>query len=130
VTADRTAQPVARAAPPAGPDTKRCTVAYATRERQYLWNIELPANARIADALAAARAAAAAEPSIAATVPWDAAAVGVFGEPRARTDPCADGDRIELYRPLPQDPRARRRERASRERDQGGERRGRKGRTA
>jgi putative ubiquitin-RnfH superfamily antitoxin RatB of RatAB toxin-antitoxin module len=40
----------------------------------------------------------------------------VFGEPRARTAPCADGDRIELYRPLERDPRARRRERAARER--------------
>ena len=99
------------------PGHKRCTVAYATRERQYLWTVELPASARIADALAAARAgAAAAAPGIAAAVPWDTASVGIFGEPRGRADTCADGDRIELYRPLPEDPRARRRERARRER--------------
>jgi len=96
---------------------KRCTVAYATRDQQYLWDVELPAGASIADALAAARAAvSAAAPEIAATVPWEAAAVGIFGEPRSRADACADGDRIEIYRPLPEDPRARRRERAQRER--------------
>jgi putative ubiquitin-RnfH superfamily antitoxin RatB of RatAB toxin-antitoxin module len=39
----------------------------------------------------------------------------VFGEVRRRSDACADGDRIELYRPLARDPRARRRERLRRE---------------
>jgi putative ubiquitin-RnfH superfamily antitoxin RatB of RatAB toxin-antitoxin module len=99
---------------PAAPG-KRCVVAYATRSRQYLWSVELPLDASIADALAAARAAA--DP--AAAIPWDAAPVGIFGEPRARTDSCADGDRIELYRPLRRDPRERRRERVQRERRSG-----------
>jgi len=94
---------------------KRCVVAYATRTRQYLWSVELPGQASIADALAAARAAA--DP--AAAIPWDSAPVGIFGEPRARTDSCADGDRIELYRPLRRDPRERRRERVQRERRSG-----------
>jgi len=40
----------------------------------------------------------------------------VFGELRSRSDGCADGDRIELYRPLERDPRERRRERVQRER--------------
>jgi putative ubiquitin-RnfH superfamily antitoxin RatB of RatAB toxin-antitoxin module len=95
---------------------KRCTVTYATRARQYLWRVELPPAASIAEALAAARAAA--DP--AADIPWESAPVGVFGEPRARTDPCVDGDRIELYRPLYRDPRAQRRERLKRERRGGG----------
>jgi len=99
---------------------KRCVVAYATRTRQYLWSVELPGQASIADALAAARAAA--DP--AAAIPWDSAPVGIFGEPRARTDNCADGDRIELYRPLRRDPRERRRERAQHERPSGRTRRG------
>jgi putative ubiquitin-RnfH superfamily antitoxin RatB of RatAB toxin-antitoxin module len=99
---------------PAAPG-KRCVVAYATRSRQYLWSVELPLDASIADALAAARAAA--DP--AAAIPWDSAPVGIFGEPRARTDRCADGDRIELYRPLRRDPRERRRERVQRERRSG-----------
>jgi uncharacterized protein len=93
---------------------KHCTVAYATRERQYLWRVELPAGASVAEALAAACAQAG--PEAGAGVPWDSAAVGIFGEPCARTATCADGDRIELYRPLRRDPRERRRERVQRER--------------
>ena len=90
---------------------KRCVVAFATRERQYLWPLELPHAATIADALAAARAAAGD-----ADVPWETAAVGVFGEPRERGEAFADGDRIELYRELPLDPRERRRAQVARTR--------------
>jgi uncharacterized protein len=97
---------------------KRCTVAFATRERQYLWSIELPADARIAEALVAARALAASA-ELTAEIPWDSANVGVFGELRSRGDRYADGDRIELYRPLERDPRERRRERVQRERRSG-----------
>ena len=93
---------------------KRCVVAYATRERQYLWSVELPPAATIADALAAARAAAERESAAIDPALWEAAPVGVFGEPRRRDAGCEDGDRIELYRPLRADPRARRRERAKR----------------
>ena len=91
-----------------------CTVAFATRERQYLWSVELPGGARIADALAAARRQASAE--VAVRVPWDSAPVGIFGELRSRGDRCAEGDRIEIYRPLRRDPREGRRERVARER--------------
>ncbi len=108
------------AAPPGGA-RKRCTVAFATRERQYLWSVELPPTARIADALAVARAQVPDE--LAGQVPWDSAPVGIFGEPRKRSDGCAEGDRIELYRPLRCDPRERRRERVERER-RGGKRKG------
>jgi len=45
------------------------------------------------------------------TVPWDHAAGRIYGELRSRTDLPVDGDRIELYRSLPRDPRAERRER-------------------
>jgi uncharacterized protein len=92
----------------------RCTVAFATRERQYLWSVELSPCARIADALAAARTQLPAQ--LAAQIPWDSGPVGVFGEPRTRSDACADGDRIELYRPLRRDPRERRRALIERER--------------
>ena len=97
---------------------KRCTVAFATRERQYLWRVELPADARIGEALAAARTLTASA-ELAAEIPWDSASVGIFGELRARDDGYADGDRIELYRPLERDPRERRRERVQRERRTG-----------
>jgi uncharacterized protein len=95
---------------------KRCTVAYATPARQYLWTLELPISATIGEALAAARARAAAQEDQGAAIPWDSAPVGVFGEPRSRGDGFSDGDRIELYRPLGKDPRERRRERVERER--------------
>jgi putative ubiquitin-RnfH superfamily antitoxin RatB of RatAB toxin-antitoxin module len=85
----------------------------AAPERQFLWELELPLQARIGAAIEAARAAAA--PDV-ASIPWDTLAVGIFGVPHARTDACAHGDRIELYRPLRRDPRARRRERVQRER--------------
>lgn len=98
-----------------GSGRKRCVVAYATGTRQYLWSVELPRAASIADALAAARAAAL-QSDAGLVIPWDAAAVGIFGELRSRSDACADGDRIELYRPLQRDPRERRRERVQRER--------------
>jgi uncharacterized protein len=99
-----------------GGATKRCLVAYATRERQYLWSVELPADATIEDAVGAARRVAQRESAAIDAAIWDSAPVGVFGELRARTARCEDGDRIELYRPLRADPRARRRERVQRER--------------
>ncbi|MBS0364217.1 MAG: RnfH family protein [Proteobacteria bacterium] len=94
---------------------KRCTVAWATPAAQFLWEVELPPAADIGAAIAAARRLAGAD-AAAAQVPWDEAPVGIFGEPRTRADGCADGDRIELYRPLPRDPRERRRERVRRQR--------------
>ncbi|MBV8146988.1 MAG: RnfH family protein [Gammaproteobacteria bacterium] len=100
-------------APPAA-GRKRCTVAFATPARQYLWSVELAAQACIGDALAAARAQL--PPGLTEQVPWDSAPVGIFGELRTRGDPCAEGDRIEIYRPLRRDPRERRRERVARER--------------
>jgi putative ubiquitin-RnfH superfamily antitoxin RatB of RatAB toxin-antitoxin module len=101
----------------------RCLVAYATRERQYLWSVELPARATIAEALAVARRLADGESAGLDASLWEAAPVGVFGEPRTRAALIQDGDRIELYRPLRADPRARRRERVQRERRTGAKRR-------
>ena len=86
---------------------KHCIVAYADGARQYLWPVALPAEATIADAIDSARGQ-----SPQADVPWDSAPVGIFGELRSRADLPADGDRIELYRPLRDDPRARRRAKA------------------
>jgi putative ubiquitin-RnfH superfamily antitoxin RatB of RatAB toxin-antitoxin module len=83
---------------------KHCVVAYGDSASQYLWSVALPAEATIAEAIEAARRQA---PDV--DVPWDSAPVGIFGEPRRRADVPADGDRIELYRPLRDDPKARRR---------------------
>jgi putative ubiquitin-RnfH superfamily antitoxin RatB of RatAB toxin-antitoxin module len=96
--------------------TKRCVVAYATRDHQYLWTVDLPETATIADALSMARGLAA---SAVEEVPWDSAPVGVYGEVRDRQDVPDDGDRIEIYRPLHSDPRERRRERVRKDRRRG-----------
>jgi uncharacterized protein len=96
--------------------SKRCVVAYATRDQQHLWTVDLPAQATIADALRAARQIARQDTNRVDDVPWDTAPVGIFGELRDRTDRPVDGDRIEIYRPLSSDPRERRRERVQRAR--------------
>jgi uncharacterized protein len=98
------------------PQLKRCVVVYATRARQYLWEVALAQEATIAEALAAARRAAERESVRLDAALWEGAPVGVFGQARRREARFADGDRIELYRPLRCDPRARRRERVQRER--------------
>src|ERR1700759_3413286 len=94
---------------------KRCVVAYATRERQYLWAVDVPLDATIAAVVEAARQLAD-EPD----VPWDTAPVGIFGEPRERSAVPVEGDRIELYRPLQNDPRNTRREKVQRQRKMSG----------
>lgn len=91
------------------PAAKHCVVAYADSTRQYLWPVTLPAEATVAEAIEAARGQAQD-----ADIPWDGAPVGIFGEPRTRADVPVDGDRIELYRPLQDDPRQRRRAKAKR----------------
>lgn len=91
--------------------TKRCWVAYGTQQRQYLWEVEVAEAASVEAVLAAARDLAGG-----VTLPWDEARIGIFGEPCLRTDVPRDGDRIELYRPLAQDPKVARRERVRRSR--------------
>jgi hypothetical protein len=88
---------------------KHCVVSYADPARQYLWTVVLPPEATIGEAIEAARRQA---PN--AEIPWESAPVGIFGEPRSRADRPADGDRIELYRPLREDPKARRRAQSTR----------------
>jgi len=85
---------------------KRCTVAFATPERQWLWPVELPDGATVADALEKVRTLAAG-----LDVPWTAD-VGIFGELCDRAAVPREGDRIELYRPLKADPKESRRARA------------------
>jgi putative ubiquitin-RnfH superfamily antitoxin RatB of RatAB toxin-antitoxin module len=93
----------------------RCVVAFATREHQYLWPVELQRGASVAQAIEAARRLAerAGEDD---GVPWEEAPVGIFGQPCSRADLPREGDRIELYRPLLEDPKERRRERVNRAR--------------
>ena len=89
--------------------SKRCRLICDTDCGIYECELELPDAASIAAVLDAARRELGDAP-----VDWDAAAVGVFGQLRERQFIPADGDRIEIYRPLLIDPRQSRRERAAR----------------
>ncbi len=68
--------------------------------------LQLPEQASLANALEAARV------MLGEVADWEAGATGVFGALRSRDYVPLDGERIELYRPLPVDPRAARRARA------------------
>jgi len=73
--------------------------------------VQLPPEATIADALTAARARLPAH-----SADWERGSTGIWGTLRPRTFHPADGDRVELYRALPEDPRVRRRESVRRDR--------------
>jgi uncharacterized protein len=95
------------------PALKHCQVVWATPQRQLLWNVTLRPEATIAEALGEARRQCTvtggdAHPGT-ISIPWDTAPVGIFGELQERSAVPRDGDRIEIYRPLSSDPRARRR---------------------
>jgi putative ubiquitin-RnfH superfamily antitoxin RatB of RatAB toxin-antitoxin module len=90
---------------------KRCVVAYATRDAQWLWTVEVPVAASVAEVIDAARLIANRD-----DVPWESATLGIFGQPCNRTDLPVEGDRIELYRPLAADPKARRRQQVQNQR--------------
>ena len=85
---------------------KRCTVAFATPGRQWLWIVTLPERATVADALEHARMQA-----TGLDVPGNSE-VGICGELCERAAVPRDGDRIEIYRPLRADPKESRRARA------------------
>jgi putative ubiquitin-RnfH superfamily antitoxin RatB of RatAB toxin-antitoxin module len=85
---------------------KRCLVACDGADGVHCVEVDLDAAATIAEALTAARAV-----LTGVEADWDRGNTGVWGEIRPRGYCPADGDRVELYRRLPQDPRARRRER-------------------
>lgn len=91
-------------------DTIDVEVAYAEPSRQFLRRITLGAGATIADAIAAS--------GLESELGVDASALatGIWSKPKPRDTPLADGDRVELYRPLTADPKEARRRRASRPR--------------
>lgn len=84
----------------------RVEVAYALAERQWLLAVEVPAGARVADAVAASGIGAAA--GLSGTLE-----VGVFGRRCAAEALLREGDRVEIYRPLNFDPMESRRRRAA-----------------
>ena len=81
----------------------RIEVVYATRGAVDAVTVELQPGATVRDAIQAAGLKA-------------GAALGIFGKQVAADTVLADGDRVEIYRPLRLDPKERRRERARRAR--------------
>lgn len=83
------------------------SVAVALPDRQEVVELELAAGATAGDAVAAAR--------LSERFPGldvAALALGVWSRPCGADAPLRDGDRVELYRPLQADAKARRRARA------------------
>jgi putative ubiquitin-RnfH superfamily antitoxin RatB of RatAB toxin-antitoxin module len=97
----------------AGEAPLRVSVALALPEWQTVLPLELAPGSTVEDALRAARVRleGGSLPS-GANPDWDAGAVGIFGVVLDRSRRLQDGDRVELYRPLPTDPKESRRRRA------------------
>lgn len=82
-------------------------VAYAGPQGQWLVDVRLPRGACVADAIAAS--------GLGVQVPGlvvDDAHVGIHAQRVTLAAPLADGDRVEIYRPLLADPKEARRRRA------------------
>jgi uncharacterized protein len=87
----------------------RVEVVFARSDRQVAKSFRLPAPATVAEVLALA----AADPQFAG-VDCLRVPVGIYGRTVERAEALADGDRVEIYRPLAVDPKAARRGRARR----------------
>ena len=93
----------------------RVEIVFATPTQQHRERIEGEAGMTLGDAIARSALA------------WALASpveIGVFGRLRGLHEPAADGDRIEIYRPLVVDPKAARRRRAANRRSVSGAYRG------
>jgi uncharacterized protein len=90
---------------PAGPIGVE--VVYAQPQQSVTAALQLPQGATVAEALAAA----AADPGFSG-VDVENSPVGIFGKPARRESILADGDRVEIYRPLLEEPKLARRKRA------------------
>jgi uncharacterized protein len=86
---------------------KRCLLAVDAAGEPILLQLKLPAAATVAVALEAAR-----KQLPESAVDWEGAVTGIWGIRCDRAAVPREGDRIELYRALPADPRQRRRQRA------------------
>lgn len=84
-------------------------VIYALPDRYLLLDVELPAGATVRDAIEQSEILRQC-PEIDLT----RHKVGVFGQLRGLDAALAAGDRVEIYRPLPADPKEMRRRRAAR----------------
>jgi putative ubiquitin-RnfH superfamily antitoxin RatB of RatAB toxin-antitoxin module len=85
---------------------KTCLLVVDAPAAVWTQDVSAPAGATIGELLVIARALCPHE-----DVDWEHAAVGVHGRRRVRSDVPADGERVEVYRPLRADPRELRRQR-------------------
>jgi putative ubiquitin-RnfH superfamily antitoxin RatB of RatAB toxin-antitoxin module len=95
-------------------DLPACLVAVDTPAGPWLCELPLAPGMSVARALAEARARAGT--GVLQGIDWDSGRVGIWGQRCARERQLAPGDRVELYLPLPGDPRERRRAQAGRQR--------------
>jgi putative ubiquitin-RnfH superfamily antitoxin RatB of RatAB toxin-antitoxin module len=91
-------------------------IAYALPDRQFLHRLVVPAGTTVGAALELAR------PLLAAHAPDPSAPVGIWGAVVERSRALVHGDRIEVYRPLPADPKDTRRRLARQGRTMGRDR--------
>ena len=89
----------------------RVEVVIAWADRQLSFPVELPASARAWDAVKASGVVAVASDLDPSRTP-----IGVFSRLVTPDTLLQDGDRVEIYRPLPADPKATRRARVARAR--------------
>ncbi len=89
----------------------RVEIVYAQPQRSIAKSLSLPPGALIADALKLA-----AQADDFQDVDLGSATVGIFGKVASRDRPLKDGDRIEIYRPLLEEPKLARRTRAKKAR--------------
>jgi uncharacterized protein len=87
----------------------RIEIVYAEPQRSVVKSFSVPQGAVIADAL---REAAADQDFLG--IDLSGSALGIFGKLAQRDQPLKDGDRIEIYRPLTEEPKLARRKRVSR----------------
>ncbi len=82
-------------------------IVYAEAQRSVVKSLSLPQGARLADALLLA-----AQDAELQGIDFNRAPLGIFGQLVQRDQVLSDGDRIEIYRPLAEDPKIARRKRA------------------
>jgi uncharacterized protein len=88
-------------------DQIRIEIVYAQEQQAIIKALRMAPGAQLADALAAAAGAAEFSGVDMANAP-----VGIFGRLARRDQELKDGDRIEIYRPLKQEPKEARRARS------------------
>jgi putative ubiquitin-RnfH superfamily antitoxin RatB of RatAB toxin-antitoxin module len=93
----------------------RIEIVFALPQRSISKALLMPAGSLIADVLQLA----AADENFRG-LDLAGAAVGVYGRVASRDQPLKDGDRVEIYRPLLEEPKLARRQRASRKASKSG----------